>query len=147
MPQNFSTTKDGGYTNLTEYGIPYSGATFITFKVRACSDAYIALSSPPKKIVIELGRYNNTQSCIQVYPQGKCSASASEPVLDCRKYRSFSVHWGDSQILVKKRDPTPDENIFLSLPLSYTLDDVNIGISTRCGPLGNWVFEGIGSFI
>ncbi|XP_011428609.3 uncharacterized protein [Magallana gigas] len=143
LPQNFSTTKDGGYTNLTEYGIPYSGATFITFKVRACSDAYIALSSPPKKIVIELGRYNNTQSCIQVYPQGECSASASEPVLDCRKYRSFSVHWGDSQILVKKRDPTPDENIFLSLPLNYTLDDVNIGISTRCGPLGNWVFEDI----
>lgn len=115
--------------------------------MRACSDAYIALSSPNKKIIIELERNNNTQSCIQVYPQGELSASASEPVLDCRKYRSFSVHWGDSQILVKKGDPTPDKNIFLSLPLNYNLDDVNIGISTRCGPLGNWVFEGIGLFI
>lgn len=53
--------------------------------MRACSDAYIALSSPNKKIITELGRNNNTQSCIQVYPQGERSAPASEPVLDCRK--------------------------------------------------------------
>lgn len=115
--------------------------------MRACSDAYIALSSPPKKIVIELGRYNNTLSCIQENQQGERSAIAFETVLDCREYRPFTVHWGDSQILVKKGDPTSDKNIFLSLLLSYTLDDVKVGISTRCRPLGNWVFEGIGSFI
>lgn len=47
LAKKFSTTNGDGYTYLNVYGIPYSGATFITFKVRACSDAYIALISPP----------------------------------------------------------------------------------------------------
>lgn len=116
--------------------------------MQACSDAYIELRSPNKgEIVIELGMKNNTLSCIQVNQQGERSTIARGPVLDCREYRPFAVHWGDSQILVKKGDPTPDKTIFLSLLLSYTLDDVKVGISTRCRPLGNWVFEGIGSFI
>lgn len=51
--------KDGGYMNLIEYGILYSGVIFIIFKVWVCSDVYIVLSFFLKKIVIKLGRYNN----------------------------------------------------------------------------------------
>lgn len=51
--------KDGGYMNLIEYGISYSGVIFIIFKVWVCSDVYIVLSFLNKKIIIELGRNNN----------------------------------------------------------------------------------------
>lgn len=56
--------KDGGYMNLIEYGILYSGVIFIIFKVWVCSDVYIVLSFFLKKIFIELGRYNNIWLCI-----------------------------------------------------------------------------------
>lgn len=48
-----------GYMYLNGYGILYSGVIFIIFKVWVCSDVYIVLSFFLKKIVIELGRYNN----------------------------------------------------------------------------------------
>lgn len=148
----FTTTKGDGYTDLHDSGIPSRGTSLITFEVQACSDAYIKLSPPIKgennTIVIELGRDNNKLSCIQVYPQGECSAKAQEVVLDCREYRLFTVDWGDGQIRVKKGDPTaPKSNIFLSLSLKYNLDDVKVGISTRCESSGNWSFEGIGLFV
>lgn len=148
MQKTLYTTRNDEYTYLDAYGIPSSGITFITFKVQACSDAYIALSSPIKNktMIIELGIYNNTLSCIRPYPQDEPSAVTYEAALDCREYRPFTVNWEAGQILVKKGDPT-ESNTFLRLRLNYNLNDVKVGISTRCESNGIWVFSGMSLFV
>lgn len=146
MQTRLSTTTEYRYTCLDDYGIPPNGSTFITFQVQAPNDAHIALKSPVKgePIEIVIWGYFNTLSCIRLIPQGICSVTALGAVLDRGEYSPFTVYWGDSQIFLKKRDPTVNKfNTFLSLPLNYNLDDVKVGISTGFGSSGNWVFEGM----
>lgn len=142
----FFTTKDYGYMYLNEYGISTSGLTFITFQVQACSDVHIALKSHMKEqpIEIALGGLRNTRSCIRLTPRGNCLVTNLGSVLDCKEYRSFTVYWGDRQILVEKGNTTAEKsNIFLSLPLNHNLHNVNVGISTGFGSSGRWIIEDI----
>lgn len=140
-----STTKKYGYKYLDEYGISTSGSTFITFQVHACNNVHIALKSKMKEqpIEIEIGGCRNTRSCIRFIPQGSCFVKNVGAVLNCKKYRSFTVYWGDGQILVKKGNKkAAKSNIILSLSVNYNLHDVNVGISTGFGSSGRWIING-----
>lgn len=114
--------------------------------MQVCSDAHIALKSPAngEPIEIVIGGWVYSQSCIWRTPQGEYFAINLERVLNCREYRSFTVYWGDRQILVEKGNTTAEKsNIFLSLPLNHNLHNVNVGISTGFGSSGRWIIEGM----
>lgn len=111
--------------------------------MQVCSDAHIALKSPAngEPIEIVIGGWVYSQSCIWRTPQGEYFAINLERVLNCREYRSFTVYWGDGQILVKKENTTVRKSsMLLSLPLNSNLCDVTVGMSTECRSSGSWVF-------
>lgn len=114
--------------------------------MQVCSDAHTALKSPAngEPIEIVIGGWVYSQSCIWRTPQGEYFAINLERVLNCREYCSFTVYWGDGQILVKKENTTVRKSsMLLSLPLNSNLCDVTVGMSTECRSSGSWVFEGI----
>lgn len=140
-----STTTDYGLMYLDEYGISTSGSTYITFQVQACSDAHIALKYQKKKQPIEIviGGWRNTRSCIRLTPQDNCSVTTMGAMLDCAEYRQFTLYWTESQIFVKQGNRTAEKsNIFLHLPLNFTISDIKVGISTGYGFSGKWMLEG-----
>lgn len=140
-----STTTDYGLMYLDEYGISTSGSTYITFQVQACSDAHIALKYQTKEQPIEIviGGWRNTRSCIRLTPQDNCSVTTMGAMLDCAEYRQFTLYWTESQIFVKKGNRMAEKsNIFLNLPLNFTISDIKVGISTGYGFSGKWMLEG-----
>lgn len=141
-----STTTDYGLMYLDEYGISTSGSTYITFQVQACSDVHIALKYQTKEQPIEIviGGWRNTRSCIRLTPQDNCSVTTMGAMLDCAEYRQFTLYWTESQIFVKNGNRTAEKsNIFLNLPLNFTISDIKVGISTGYGFSGKWMLEDI----
>ena len=143
-----STTKEFKYQYLDEYGIPSQGSTAITFQVKACNDAHLAIRTPEiDPIEIVLGTWNNSVSCIRMMISGKCFYVYESRVLNCNEYRSFTVDWKgreERQITVSLGN-TASENdkTILSLPLKIRLFNVSLGITTGFGSSGQWLFRGI----
>lgn len=146
-----STTKEYKYQYLDEYGIPAQGSTTLTFKVKACNDAHLAIRTPeidPLEIVI--GGWENNRSCIRLISQGDCLSINVGGVLSCDEYRVFTLDWKGRegrQVSLSLGNATSDNSkTILSLPLKFRLLNVSIGISTGFGSSGKWLFQGIITF-
>ena len=144
-----STTEAFRYQYLDEYGIPAQGSSTITFQVKACNGAHLAILTPEiDPILIGLGTSNNSESFIQMGKgKGECLYIYEGRVLNCNKYRSFTVDWKarEGREITVSIGNTTSENYktILSLPLKFRLYNVSIGITTGFGSSGQWLFQGI----
>ncbi|XP_061177651.1 uncharacterized protein LOC133186411 [Saccostrea echinata] len=136
-----STPNSYKYRYLTEYGIPITNSTSLTFQVQACNDAHVALrSSGRRPLEIVLGGWDNSRSCFRTRVQGSCRTEHRGAILDCQNFQTFWVSWGNQQINVGKQDAGIGDSI-LSFSLRRPLSDVEIGISTGFGASGLWIFK------
>ncbi|XP_062587136.1 uncharacterized protein LOC134248762 [Saccostrea cucullata] len=136
-----STPNTYNYMYLTEYGIPVTNSTSLTFQVQACNDAHVALRSAGRQpLEIVLGGWSNSRSCFRTSVQGSCRTEHSGKILDCQNFQTFRVSWGNQEINVGKEDSGIGDTI-LSFSLGQPLSDVEIGISTGFGASGLWIFE------
>nr|XP_022289492.1 uncharacterized protein LOC111101332 isoform X1 [Crassostrea virginica]XP_022289493.1 uncharacterized protein LOC111101332 isoform X2 [Crassostrea virginica] len=143
-----STTKEFKYQYLDEYGIPAQGSTTLTFKVKACNDAHLAIRTPeidPMEIVI--GGWENSRSCIRIISMGDCLSINVGGVLSCDEYRVFTLDWkgreGRQVTLSLGNGTSENSKTILSLPLKFRLFNVSIGISTGYGSSGKWLFQDV----
>ncbi|VDI83767.1 Hypothetical predicted protein [Mytilus galloprovincialis] len=119
----------------------------ISFKVQACSNAYVGLISGTDETddlyEITIGNYQDTESFIR---DGKSSTATKSDivygsVLDCSAYREFCITWDDNTINVR-RGLDVSGSLFLSWTSGTNLWPIlNVGICTRYnGATGNWIF-------
>ncbi|XP_062586760.1 uncharacterized protein LOC134248371 isoform X2 [Saccostrea cucullata] len=136
-----STPNRYKYMYLTEYGIPVTNSTSLTFQVQACNDAHVALRSAGRRpLEIVLGGWSNSRSCFRTRVQGSCRTEHSGQILDCQNFQTFRVSWANQEINVGYQDSGIGDAI-LSFSLRRPLSDVEIGISTGFGASGVWIFE------
>lgn len=93
------------------------GKTSLQFKVKACSNVYLALSelkghTQTLTYEIAIGLDNNSQSQIRESVNGNVKARVVKPCLDCFEMRPFWVTWQRGDILIGHGD-TIGENKFL----------------------------------
>ncbi|XP_052679401.1 coadhesin-like isoform X1 [Crassostrea angulata] len=138
----FYTPNAYSYHTVSRYGITCAGKSYVTFKVRACNDAHLALmtydrdSGPLYEIVI--GGWGNGQCCLRKSKQGSCYRTYRGSVLNCGSYQYFWVSWGGSVIRLG-RGTTYGSNTLMSL--SDSSIRVNyIAVSTGWGSTGYWEF-------
>ncbi|XP_056001828.1 coadhesin-like [Ostrea edulis] len=139
----FSTPNAYSYHSISRYGITCAGKDYVTFRVRACNDAHVALmtydrdSGPLYEIVI--GGWGNGKCCMRKGKQGHCYRQYSGRVLSCSGYNYFWVGWGGSRIRLGKGTTYGSSTL---LDFSDSSIKVNyIAVSTGWGSTGSWEFS------
>ncbi|XP_046556761.1 uncharacterized protein LOC124265984 [Haliotis rubra] len=140
------TTTTYNYQSLLQQGVVLTpGATSFKFKVRASSDAHVALlqdDGVTDRYIYEIviGGWRNTQSVIRTGMQHDNRVTARHRPLSATRFRDFWISWDSGVISVGTgtavgagrfmswRDPSPH-------PVRY------IAVSTGWGSTGVWRFE------
>jgi hypothetical protein len=139
----FSTPNAYSYHRVSRYGITCAGKDYVTFRVRACNDAHLALmtydrdNGPLYEIVI--GGWGNGKCCMRKGKQGHCYREYHGRVLSCSSYNYFWVGWGGSRIRLG-RGTTYGSSTLLDFPdSSYRVN--YLAVSTGWGATGSWEFS------
>lgn len=137
---------DPKYIVLTNLAKTISSHQFITFKVKACHDAYIGLiagdtvTSQLYEIVI--GAFGNTKSVIRTAQQQIPAARtvSGGQFVHCQLYKQFWISWTYSTIKIGK-GMSRNNLMFITLSKRNGLNPINnIAIYTGFGSTGEWVF-------
>ncbi|XP_063413212.1 C3 and PZP-like alpha-2-macroglobulin domain-containing protein 8 [Mytilus trossulus] len=116
---------------------------FLSFRVKSCSDVYLVLTSEYDDegplIEIAIGLNGNTRSAIRTEKRGTNIVTFTRSFLNCRRFTSFWVSWGN-QIIQVGMGLQENNREFMMMMDDRKLKIVNIGISTGRGTTGKWLF-------
>ncbi|CAG2239885.1 unnamed protein product [Mytilus edulis] len=141
----FSTPDTRSYTIVSNQGVS-ADDRLMTFKVKACSHAYVGLMSgqtetdPLYEIV--LGGMRNTYSKIRAGKEYRLPDldNIDGPIVNCSHYVEFWIIWNDYTITVGLGLQVT-RSVFLTWTSSDRLLAIkNIGIATGFGDTGEWTF-------
>jgi len=118
----------------------------IVFKVQACADAHIALSSQLGLSIqhtyeVVLGGWQNSRSAIRNKTQGMDWTDVSTPdILHCDEMRSFWISWEYGLIMVGKGSKVGKNEVMHWLdPAPYSVHAISV--STGYESSGLWEFS------
>lgn len=131
------------------YNLP--GRTSVVFKIKACGDAYVALSmytgvTSTDTYEVVIGGFNNKRSEIRMEPGGQHVAEAdTAEILSCSESRAFWISWDNNEVLVGKGASVGYE-VFLAWREvnPHPVEGVSIATGQDSGQLGGtWEFTDI----
>ncbi|ELU12989.1 hypothetical protein CAPTEDRAFT_114549 [Capitella teleta] len=122
--------------------------TSISFKVKTCADAHLALSTDPMDVStntyeVIIGGWENTRSSIRRGIGGDQLQTASTPdVLSCDELRLFWVSWQEGRIRAGQGNSL-DHNILVEWVDPEPMGVGIISVTTGWGSTGEWEFANI----
>ncbi|CAC5362543.1 unnamed protein product [Mytilus coruscus] len=132
------------YTQLTPYGILPVGDVFLEFKVKACNDAFVLLSSASDLnstflYEIVIGSRSNTAIFLRRKYGGITAlmSGIKAIVLFCDEYTELFVNWSNSGRITIGND----SHTFIDWTDPYPFMIEGYGIMTGWGADGSWIFN------
>ena len=117
-------------------------AGFFTFRVRACSDAYVAFgreTALPSGYEVVFGARSNTKTCVKIWGR-ELTCSTQEGLLDCSKYRQLWVSW-NGRVIAAGQGAMAGQRVLVTASM-HELNDVGALSFTTAGQnAGEWLFE------
>ncbi|VDI62423.1 Hypothetical predicted protein, partial [Mytilus galloprovincialis] len=134
------------YTSLSNYQIFPADNRFIKFRIKACSDAFVLLSSDINLhstdfYEICIGGHYNTKVFRRVRRKGykapQNNAYLAPSLLSCSEYRIFIVSWEESGRITL----TAESGVVMDWTDTTPLPIQGVGIMTAWGSDGMWIVE------
>ena len=122
--------------------------TSVTFRLRACNDAHVALSETKgitaiRAYEVKIGSSGNKISAIKDGPQGRSLVTKStKDILSCSQSRWFWLSWPTVGTVYFGEGRYVGENVVMSVNNIIEAYNVKaLGISTGWGATGTWQFS------
>ena len=137
------------YTPLSIYGFDAGSNSALTFLVKTCSDAFVALvdarnlSSGENFYEIVIGAHRGRNFIFRRNGVGKTKIDSFNRQVLCNVYKPFWISWDQGHIQVGQGLDVDEEPIMeFSDPTPFAVEA--IGIMTSHGSNGTWIFNIIG---
>lgn len=141
-----STTKVYRYRFLHDMGVDVTGHTSLTFQVKACNDAHIALSQDKgvdsrNTYEVVIGGWSGRRSVIRDCKQCAYKARSNKrQTVNCKTYLPFWIGWENGIIRVGTGNVVGNGQFMMWNDAGP--HDVNyVAVSTGFGSNGDWKFN------
>ncbi|XP_071104952.1 uncharacterized protein [Haliotis cracherodii] len=141
----FSTSSTHIYHSLFDDGVIKRSHTSLTFKVKTCGDAHVALktlyqNSDTQMYEVVLGGWRNSKSVLRRCAQCDSLVEYSGGVVSCSQYKQFWMSWSDGTVKAGRGGTVgQDEILSYRDPHPHAIN--YFAAATGWGSPGEWIFD------
>ena len=115
---------------------------FLAFRVRACSDAYVAFGRQTAHFSgyeVSFGANSSTKTCVRFWGEETLCGTKKE-LLDCNKYRQLWVSWS-GKVIAAGQGELPGRHVLVKFEM-HELNYIGaLSFTTAREKAGEWMFD------